>query len=141
MSQFGVYCGGERGEGDTDGLAEGTHFCHVHSPLAPLARQRPIAFGATLGVASALAEPSRQLVVVRPDGAEPGELEAAALTRQREGELAIALTASAASAWAEAGFELLAGRAPQGSTSTAFACTDFVCRLPVTTVDELDAAD
>lgn len=111
------------------------------APLAPLARQRPIAFGATLGVASALAEPSRQLVVVRPDGAEPGELEAAALARQREGELAIALTASAASAWAEAGFELLAGRAPQGSTSTAFACTDFVCRLPVTTVDELDAAD
>ncbi len=111
------------------------------APLAPLAQQRPIAFGATLAVASALVEPSRQLVVVRPDGAEPGELEARARTDQREGRLAIALTASAASAWAEAGFELLAGRAPQGSSSTAFACTDFVCRLPVTRADELDAAD
>lgn len=111
------------------------------APLAPLAQQRPIAFGATLAVASALVEPSRQLVVVRPDGAESGELEARARTDQREGRLAIALTASAASAWAEAAFELLAGRAPQGSASTAFACTDFVCRLPVTRADELDAAD
>ncbi|KRF32898.1 thioredoxin domain-containing protein [Yonghaparkia sp. Soil809] len=107
--------------------------------LAPLARQRPMAFGATLAVASALAAPARQLVVVRPDGAAPGELEARARGPQREGTLAIALTASAASAWAGAGFALLDDRQPQGSASTAFACTDFVCRLPVASVAELDA--
>lgn len=109
--------------------------------LAPLARQRPIAFGATLAVASALAAPARQLVVVRPDDAEPGELEARARGPQRDGVLAIALTASAASAWAGAGFALLDDRQPQGSASTAFACTDFVCRLPVTSAAELDADD
>jgi uncharacterized protein len=107
--------------------------------LAPLARTRSIAFGATLAVASSLGAPSRQLVVVRPDDAPPGTLEARARGLQPEGTLAIALTASAASAWAEAGFSLLDERAPHGSASTAFACTDFVCRLPVTTVDELDA--
>lgn len=109
--------------------------------LASIARERPIAFGATLGVASALAAPARQLVVVRPDGAAPGALEARARGPQPEGTLAIALTASAASAWASAGFALLEDRAPQGEASTAFACTDFVCRLPVTSVTELDAGE
>ena len=51
---------------------------------------------------------------------------------------------STARAFAEAGFELFAGRrstpGPTSETSlaTAYVCRDFVCRLPVTDVASLD---
>lgn len=52
--------------------------------------------------------------------------------------MALVVTETAARAWADAGFELLADRAA-GSTATAYLCADFVCRLPVTTADALRA--
>jgi uncharacterized protein YyaL (SSP411 family) len=45
-----------------------------------------------------------------------------------------------AAGFAAAGFELFEGRTAQGGRPTAYACRDFVCRLPVTTPQDLAAA-
>jgi len=114
--------------------------------LMSQASERPIAFGATLQMASALAAPSRQLVVVSPDHAATDDAaladDAAALVdharrAQGDGMLALALTQSQAEAWTRAGFTLLEGRATVGGRTVAYPCTDFVCRLPVTTLKAL----
>lgn len=104
--------------------------------LAPLAVTQPIAFGASLGVMSALAAPASQLVVVG-DGASP--LASAAHRWYRGGSVSIQLTDAAAASFAAAGFELFEARTTLGSLPTAYLCRDFVCRLPVTEVDELRA--
>lgn len=114
-------------------LAEG-----LVSPLGELAVSRPIGFGATLGVAAALARPSRQLVVVSVPGGGGGDLIAHARGLDAAGTLALAVTAAQATEWASAGFALLEDRAPLGGRTTAHLCTDFVCRLPVTSLAELD---
>ena len=44
------------------------------------------------------------------------------------------VTASGATEWAAEGFELFEGRSLQGGQPTAYLCSDFVCRLPVTDV-------
>ena len=107
----------------------------------PAALERPIAFGSTLQLASALAAPSRQLVVVAPDGASTDDpLVAHARAQQGDGMLALALPHARAAAWAAAGFELLEGRAPVEGRTAAYPCTDFVCRLPVTSVERLETA-
>lgn len=107
----------------------------------PAALERPIAFGSTLQLASALAAPSRQLVVVAPDGAGADDpLVAHARAQQGDGMLALALPHARAAAWAAAGFELLEGRAPVEGRTAAYPCTDFVCRLPVTSVERLQTA-
>ncbi|RIJ15847.1 thioredoxin domain-containing protein, partial [Clavibacter nebraskensis] len=82
----------------------------------------------------------RQLVVVLPDGADVAGDPLAGLARGRirPPDVALVVTETAARAWADAGFELLADRAA-GSTATAYLCADFVCRLPVTTADALRA--
>ncbi|MBU2385376.1 MAG: thioredoxin domain-containing protein, partial [Actinobacteria bacterium] len=109
------------------------------APLGPLAVPRPIGFGATLGVASALAQPSRQLVVVSAEAAAD-ELVAHARRADASGTLAIAMTADQAEAWARCGFALLADRHLLDGRTTAYLCTDFVCRLPVTSLSELTRA-
>ncbi|UKF29866.1 thioredoxin domain-containing protein [Clavibacter phaseoli] len=101
---------------------------------------RPIAFGGALEQAVALEAAGRQLVVVLPDGADAAGDPLAELARGRirPPDVALVVTETAARAWADAGFELLADRAA-GSAATAYLCADFVCRLPVTTADALRA--
>lgn len=101
---------------------------------------RPIAFGGALEQAAVIEAAGRQLVVVLPDGADVAGDPLAGLARGRirPPDVALVVTETAARAWADAGFELLADRAA-GSTATAYLCADFVCRLPVTTADALRA--
>lgn len=101
---------------------------------------RPIAFGGALEQAAALAAGGRQLVVVLPDGGAGAEDPLAAIAHAmiRPPDVSLVLTETAARAWADAGFELLADRVA-GSTGTAYLCRAFACRLPVTTADALRA--
>jgi len=101
--------------------------------FAPLAVQRPIAFGAALGVMSALAADSTQLVVVAGEASHEGE-DVASVARawQRSGALVAVVTSEQSRAFAEAGFELFEGRTSRAGESTAYFCRDFVCALPVT---------
>jgi uncharacterized protein YyaL (SSP411 family) len=101
--------------------------------FAPLAVQRPIAFGAALGVMSALAAESTQLVVVAGEASHDGE-DVASVARawQRSGALVAVVAAEQSRAFAEAGFELFDGRTSRAGESTAYFCRDFVCALPVT---------
>jgi uncharacterized protein YyaL (SSP411 family) len=94
---------------------------------------RPIAFGGALEQAAALDADARQLVVVLPDAAFPRDHPLAALARGRirPPDVALVVTEAAARAWADAGFDLLADRTA-GSGATAYLCSGFVCRLPVT---------
>ena len=95
---------------------------------------RASAYGAALEVASRLARPARQLVVVG-DPASP-----LADVARTAGADAIALvTADQAAAFAAAGFELFAARTAIGGAPTAYWCEQFVCRLPTTAPEELRA--
>jgi uncharacterized protein YyaL (SSP411 family) len=100
--------------------------------FAPLAAERPIAFGAALGVMAALAAGVSQLVVV--SDAPDGPLSSVARHWQHTGAVALTVTRAQAAQWAAAGFELFEGR---DGTEAAYWCRDFVCRLPVATSDEL----
>jgi uncharacterized protein YyaL (SSP411 family) len=102
--------------------------------LAPLAVPRPISFGGTLAVASALAEPIRQLVVVTED--EHSALAAVARSAFHSGSVAVVLSREQAARFAEAGFELFTRRVREG----AYLCQNFVCRLPLTDAGELQNA-
>lgn len=102
--------------------------------IATLAEERPMSFGAALGVMSALDSRAQQLVVVGE-----GELADLARARFRSGTVSIAVTEAQARQFEQAGFELFADRSAQGGRATAYACTDFVCALPVFTVAELPA--
>ena len=115
-------------------LAEG-----LIAPLVPLGLPRPIGFGATLAVATALTQPSRQLVVVSAPGEADHDLALHARWLDFAGTLALHVSTRQAEEWVAAGFELLADRALVGGRTTAYLCTDFVCRLPVTTLRELTA--
>ncbi|GAB2468282.1 thioredoxin domain-containing protein [Conyzicola lurida] len=101
--------------------------------FAPLAVQRPIAFGAALGVMSALGAESSQLVVVTGTRSHDGE-DVASVARawQRSGAVVGVVTAEQALVFADAGFELFEGRVSRDGLATAYLCRDFVCALPVT---------
>ncbi|CAN5234350.1 thioredoxin domain-containing protein [soil metagenome] len=92
--------------------------------VAEPAQRHPVSLGAALTVMARLADPVRHLVVV-------GGGELADFARPRSG---IVVTADQSRAFAEAGFELFEGR----TAEAAYVCEDFVCRLPVTTVSELE---
>ena len=100
--------------------------------IAPLATPRPIAFGAALGVMSALGAASNQLVVVTGHAHDGTNVASVALAWQRSGAVVSIVTAEQARTFAEAGFELFEGRATRDGESTAYLCRDFVCALPVT---------
>jgi uncharacterized protein YyaL (SSP411 family) len=101
--------------------------------FAPLAVQRPIAFGAALGVMSALGAQSTQLVVVTGGPSEVGtDVASVARAWQRSGAVVAVVTAGQAEAFAAEGFELFEGRVGRDGESTAYLCRDFVCALPVT---------
>ncbi|MES2094424.1 MAG: DUF255 domain-containing protein [Actinomycetota bacterium] len=99
--------------------------------LLPLAAPRPVSFGATLTVASALARPIEQLVVVSDDRHSP--LPTVARSLYRSGMFTTVVTLRQAAAFANAGFELFDGR----QREAAYLCRSFVCRLPLTDADEL----
>ena len=107
------------------------------APMLIGAVQRPTAVGAALAVASRLAGPVEQLIIVTPDRAAtltaPGRAWAGS-TRT----FAI-VTPAHAEAFAEAGFELFEGRIASAGRPTAYFCERFVCRLPVSDPGDLDA--
>jgi uncharacterized protein YyaL (SSP411 family) len=110
------------------------------APALSIAADQPSAFGAALAVASRLAEPLEQLVIVEPDatnGPGAGDLGAASAGWGR-GVRAI-VTPAQAEAFAAAGFELFASRGSRDGRATAYYCEHFVCALPVTTGPELTA--
>ena len=99
--------------------------------LMPVAAPRPVSFGATLAVASALAQPIEQLVVVSDDPHSP--LAAVARSLFRSGGISTVLSTAQAVAFADAGFELFEGRQKEA----AYLCRSFVCRLPFEDASEL----
>lgn len=109
--------------------------------FAPLATQRPIAFGAALGVMSALGtEPGQLVVVADGDAAVTGDRVASAARKwRRSGAVVTVVTTPQAEAFAAAGFELFEGRVTRYDESTAYLCQDFVCNLPVTDASQLAA--
>jgi uncharacterized protein YyaL (SSP411 family) len=97
------------------------------APALGVAADQPSAFGAALAVASRLAAPLEQLVVVGPG------LESAARGWRRGPRADV--TPEQSREWAAAGFELFDSRTRPG----AYFCESFVCALPVTTGPELEA--
>ncbi|MEJ1091293.1 thioredoxin domain-containing protein [Microbacterium istanbulense] len=85
----------------------------------------PFAYGATLRVASGLAEGPRQVVVVTDDPHGP----LAAAAREADADVIAVVSPAQARAFADAGFELFEGKDAAGDA--AYDCRAFVCRLPV----------
>jgi uncharacterized protein YyaL (SSP411 family) len=113
--------------------------------LAAEAFQRPIGYGATLELVQRLIQPTEQLVVVtREPASDAGEPDASDelvdAARANTLSLTVIVTEAQARAWADAGFGLLEGRVASSGRSTAYLCTDFVCRLPLTEADGLQLA-
>ena len=102
--------------------------------LIPVAAPRPVSFGATLAVASALTQPIEQLLVVSDDPHSP--LAAVARSLFRSGAISTVLTPAQAAAFADAGFELFEGR----QREAAYLCRSFVCRMPFDDASELAEA-
>jgi len=103
--------------------------------VAALADERPMSFGAALSAMVALAADPQQLVVVSED--ETDELAAFARAWRRAGSVASVVTADQARAFEAAGFDLYAGRTAINGRTTAYACREFVCDLPVHAASEL----
>jgi uncharacterized protein YyaL (SSP411 family) len=102
------------------------------SRTAAQALRNPLAFGATLDLAAALAAGPRQLVFVTPDSQPlPDAFAEAVRAAPRQAAVAV-VTASQARAFASAGFELFEGRDAVDGRATHYSCTDFACELPVT---------
>ncbi|MGM7679679.1 thioredoxin domain-containing protein [Microbacterium sp. A94] len=98
---------------------------------AASALQNPFAHGSLLGIAAALIEPPRQMVVVTEDRA--GAL--AAASRRLDADVIAIVTPAQAGAFADAGFELFAGK--DAAVELAYDCRAFVCRLPTADAGEL----
>jgi uncharacterized protein YyaL (SSP411 family) len=122
-------------------------------PATDATLDSPVAYGTTFSLLAELAAPSTQLLVVEPSiaatavgGAGDGSTAPAAAVdlgaRARRtlgpGVLVGVVDEDSAVALADAGFELFSGRTAVRGHATAYLCHDFVCRLPVTGVEELD---
>ncbi len=88
--------------------------------VAAASSAQPIAYGAALGVMSALASAVTQLVIV-------GEGVSAPSGRY---SVSVVVSQSQCDAFAAAGFELFEGRRTTPGVATAYLCEDFVCQLP-----------
>lgn len=113
-----------------------------------LAEQHPIGFGAALHLASEVAGPIRQLVVIVPDadtdadtgvgvGADAARRDMLARAAALPSGITAVATDAQAQAFAAAGFELFAGRGVIDYQPTAYLCTNFVCSLPTTNAGDL----
>lgn len=102
--------------------------------IADAALRQPLGFGSALAVMTALAAPPTQLVVVSDD--PDAALSVAARGWYTTGGVAVTMTEAGSMAWAAAGFELFDGRSLQDGKPTAYLCSDFVCRLPVTVISD-----
>jgi len=98
------------------------------APALANALEQPSAFGAALAIASKLASPVRQLVVVADGPGEP----LSAVARSIGPEPTAVVTSAQASVFAASGFELFVGRAARDGRPAAYFCERFVCALPVT---------
>ena len=121
------------------GLAERA----MHS-VAGIALQRPIAFGGALEVMARLGGPLVQLVTVVPDGSPTGDAadadgELLRASRRQAASVSTVVTERQAGRFAEAGFELFAGRTARDGRAAAYRCRSFVCALPVASAGELQA--
>jgi uncharacterized protein YyaL (SSP411 family) len=110
--------------------------------VAGIAVQRPIAFGGALEVMARLAGPLVQLATVVPDGSQTGDAAGAdrellRATRRHAASVSTIVTEGQAVRFADAGFELFAGRTARDGRAAAYRCRSFVCALPVTTAGEL----
>ena len=76
-------------------------------------------------------------MVVSPEGASDDDLRDYSRTADDAGTVALAVTSAQATEWVAAGFSLLADRVALDGRTTAYLCTDFVCRLPVTSLRDL----
>ncbi|MFS0731476.1 DUF255 domain-containing protein [Curtobacterium sp. 1P10AnD] len=92
--------------------------------------ERPLGYADALGLALALRRPSREVVVVTSDPADP--MRSAAAAARRPGTTIAIVTPEQSEAWAAAGFGLFESRA--GLDPAAYVCHDHVCALPATTV-------
>jgi uncharacterized protein YyaL (SSP411 family) len=95
---------------------------------ASTAVAQPLAHGSLLRAAAALGTAPHQIVVVAD---EPAARLVAAAHAKRPDLVAVATTEQAR-AWSAAGFTLFDGRTTLQGRPTAYDCSDFVCRLPVT---------
>lgn len=90
-----------------------------------IALEQPLAHGALLEAAVALAAPPHQVVVVLDD-ARP----APASARSIRADVVAIVSEREAVAFAESGFTLFEGKTSHESSPTLYDCRDFVCRLP-----------
>ncbi|WP_345763936.1 thioredoxin domain-containing protein [Diaminobutyricibacter sp. McL0608] len=102
--------------------------------VAAQAVENPTAFGAALELMSVLADEPEQLVVVTAGDDELGLVSA---VRRRSGLVAV-VTGEQSAAFASEGFDLFEGRVAVDAHPTAYACRDFVCRMPVQNPAALD---
>lgn len=114
--------------------------------VAGVALQRPIAFGGALEVMARLAGPLVQLVTVLPDDRRAGEaageeLELLRASRRHAASVSTIVTERQAERFADAGFELFAGRTARDGRAAAYRCRSFVCALPVGSAGELLALE
>jgi uncharacterized protein YyaL (SSP411 family) len=98
-----------------------------------LARQAPRFSGWLLAdaISSLPAHAPVQVAIVGPDGFERSELVRAAWRRAPAGSVVLAGEPD------QPGFALLADRPLRDGRATAYVCRGFVCRLPVTSVEDL----
>ena len=110
--------------------------------VASVAIERPIAFGGALELMARIAAPLVQLVTVVPDGAadrapDATEGELVRASRRHAASVSTVVTERPARAFADAGFELCAGRTARDGRAAAYRCRAFVCALPVGSASEL----
>ncbi|WP_193509029.1 thioredoxin domain-containing protein [Cryobacterium sp. BB736] len=96
--------------------------------VASLALRQPTAFGTSLTVMAALAEPGAQVVVVSDDTSELGNL---VRSMPMPRGVVTVLTSEQALRFAEHGFTLFEAKTAQDA-ATGYLCREFVCQLPVT---------
>jgi uncharacterized protein YyaL (SSP411 family) len=109
--------------------------------VAPLAIASPVSFGTSLSLAHRLATDLVQLVVVRPDGLDRSrDALTDVVSSATSVSIAVSVSESAARRLADDGAELFAARSARGDRSAAYLCRDFVCRLPLTEPQEVEAA-
>lgn len=106
--------------------------------MAGAMAQQPLAFGRMLGALDLYLNPGREIAIVGdPQAADTAAL-LAQIRRLYLPDTVLALREPHDAAATDF-VPLLAGRAQVGGRATVYVCRNFVCNLPVTTPDALDA--